>query len=113
MHPRLNLLMGTIKHALSDLWHAFILVITLMGFFAGIGNWRFGDSRQDFSSFSRAMATEFMMMFGEFPDGWDSRWDLQVFITLYFFVIFVFVLNFLLAIIVEAYMQVTCISRDA
>ena len=24
------------------------------------------------------MATEFMMMFGEFPDGWDTTWELQV-----------------------------------
>ena len=66
MHPRLNLLLGTLKHAMSDLWHALILVLGLMSFFAGIGNWRFGSRRQDFSTFTSALATEFEMMFGKF-----------------------------------------------
>jgi hypothetical protein len=56
----------TCAYVLQDLWHAAILVTILMGFFAGIGQWRFGDSRSDFASFSAAMSTEFMMMFGKF-----------------------------------------------
>ena len=118
---------------MNDLWHALILIGLLMAFFAGIGNWRFGSSRQDFSSFMAAMGTEFQvcmtvvnfdgghnlcacsvcsrpcpradwhwmqMMFGEFPVEWNATAELQMFIIIYFIVIFVFVLNFLLAIIV-------------
>ena len=40
------------------------------------------------------------MMFGEFPVEWNATAELQMFIIIYFIVIFVFVLNFLLAIIV-------------
>lgn len=46
---------------MNDLWHALILIGLLMAFFAGIGNWRFGSSRQDFSSFMAAMGTEFQV----------------------------------------------------
>lgn len=49
-----NLLLGTLKVAFNDLLHAMILILLLMGFFAGIGHWRFGSTRADFSSFSRA-----------------------------------------------------------
>ena len=52
-----------------------------------------------------AIATEFYMMFGEFPDDWNETMDLQIFIMIYFVVIFLLVLNFVLAIIVEAYVD--------
>jgi len=166
-----NLLLGTLQVAFNDLMHAIILILLLMGFFAGIGHWRFGSTRADFSSVSRAcpspisvpplsssplfflldsiayaplqhrvhpwaydfddeptcnclaltpypcvpadsdaphagaIATEFYMMFGEFPDDWNETMDLQMFIMIYFVVIFLLVLNFVLAIIVEAYVD--------
>eukprot|EP00281_Chroomonas_sp_CCMP1168_P016014 CAMPEP_0206220982 /NCGR_PEP_ID=MMETSP0047_2-20121206/5167_1 /ASSEMBLY_ACC=CAM_ASM_000192 /TAXON_ID=195065 /ORGANISM="Chroomonas mesostigmatica_cf, Strain CCMP1168" /LENGTH=1725 /DNA_ID=CAMNT_0053643677 /DNA_START=282 /DNA_END=5460 /DNA_ORIENTATION=+ len=106
VHPRLALLTGTLANAADDLWHATLLILMLMGCFAGIGTWRFGSHRDDFESFEAAMQTEFIMFFGEFPEAWQDGWDLQAFVVLYFCICFLFVQNFLLAIVVEAYMNV-------
>lgn len=48
------------------------------------------------------------MMFGEFPVEWNATAELQMFIIIYFIVIFVFVLNFLLAIIVGVFFLTFC-----
>ena len=57
--------------------------------------------------------TNFMMMFGNFPDDWTGQefWtpltpELMVYTILYFLVVFLLMQNFLLAIVVEAYMAV-------
>eukprot|EP00961_Rhodomonas_salina_P000187 2173-Rhodomonas_salina.6 len=39
MHPRLALLEGTVTKAWDDLWHAALLIVMLMGVFAGIATW--------------------------------------------------------------------------
>ena len=51
------------------------------------------------------MQTEFELLFGEFQDGWTDSREMALFTVLYLLVLFLLVLNFLLAIIVEAYMQ--------
>ena len=43
-----------------------------MCFFASIGTWLFGETRDDFSAFNVTMRTLFEMLFGEFPDGWGD-----------------------------------------
>jgi len=106
MHPRLALLEGTIIKAWDDLWHAALLILLLMGVFAGIATWRFGSEREDFSDFERSMQTQFEMTFGEFPDGWMQNSDMQVYTVFYFMIVFLLVQNFLLAVVVEAYMAV-------
>lgn len=113
LHPRLALLTGTIVKALDDLFHATLLIILLMGSFAGIATWRFGTIREDFSSLGTSFLTNFMMMFGNFPDDWTGQefWtpltpELMVYTILYFLVVFLLMQNFLLAIVVEAYMAV-------
>jgi hypothetical protein len=53
------------------------------------------------------------MMFGEFPDNWNDSAELQMFIILYFIVIFVFVLNFLLAIVVGLIFSQNLFLREA
>ena len=45
------------------------------------------------------------MSAGEFQDGWTDSREMATFTVLYLLVLFLLVLNFLLAIIVEAYMQ--------
>ena len=99
--------------ALDDLFHATLLIILLMGSFAGIATWRFGTIREDFSSLGTSFLTNFMMMFGNFPDDWTGQefWtpltpELMVYTILYFLVVFLLMQNFLLAIVVEAYMAV-------
>ena len=88
---------------MDDFWHAAILIVMIMGSFAGIGTWRFGAEHEEFSSMERTLQTQFMMMLGEFLD--DDRWilgyDMQLFVVLFLLIMFLLVLNFLLAIIVE------------
>jgi hypothetical protein len=110
LHPRLAILTGTVANAVDDLWHTAILAGSLMLCFAGIGTWRFGNSLEAFGTYEKTLQTEFDILFGNFPDNWASdpqlERELQVFIVLYLMVLFLLVLNFLLAIIVEAYMKV-------
>lgn len=106
LHPRLALLTGTLHKATDDLVHAALLIGLLMGCFAGIATWRFGSEIAAFGTFSLTMQTQFEMLFGEFPDGWNESTDLMVYTILYIIILFLLVQNFLLAIVVEAYMKV-------
>lgn len=106
LHPRLALLTGTVAKAMDDFWHSALLIVLMMSSFALIGTWRFGDELEEFGDFERSMQTEVELMFGEFIDTWRENRELQAFVMLYYMVMFMLVLNFLLAIIVEAYMGV-------
>jgi hypothetical protein len=103
-----------------------------MCFFGGIGTWLFGEYRQDFATFSVSMQTLFAMMFGSFIPGWTQSTITMVYTVgaptdrlrckmldsnrlrggrarvqvSYMMIVFLLVLSFLLAIIVEAYMKV-------
>ena len=105
-HPRLALLTQTLAKARDDLWHAVLLIVTLMAAFACIGTWRFGEEFVHFSSMRQSFLTEFSMLFGDFPDEWTRSTEMTLFVTTYFLILFLCVQNFLLAIIVAAYTKV-------
>ena len=95
LHPRLALLTGTVAKALDDLWHASLLILLLMTSFAGIATWRFGTIRKDFESLEASLITNFMMMFGNFPNDWNGvasatplTGELVIYVILYFIVVF-------------------------
>jgi len=98
-----------------DLWHTAILTISIMSCFAGVATWRFGPYLEEFSSFKRTLQTEFIMLFGSIeyvhwtspghPKMPRAELELQVFVSLYLMVTFLLVLNFVLAVIVEAYVN--------
>ena len=72
---------------------------------SGIGTWRFGSEYDIYGDFETTLQTEFELLFGEFQEGWTDSRDMAAFNVIYLMVIFLLVLNFLLAIIVEAYMK--------
>jgi len=115
LHPRLALMTGTITNAADDLWHTALLTCLLMLCFGGIGTWCFGSTLEEFGTFERTLQTEFEMLFGAFPPNWNNHgqlsWQLRLFVVLYFILLFLLVLNFLLAIIVENYMKVREVSE--
>ena len=82
--------------------------------FAGIATWRFGPYLKEFSSFEKTMQTQFIMMLGSidyFNWGENSEMpraltELKFFVILFIVVVFFLILNFVLAIIVEAYIKV-------
>jgi len=75
--------------------------------FAIIGVWRYGDQRAEFENVYTAIATELRIMFAsDPPENWEVNGEFMLFIFLYLFFMFILVLNFILAIIVESYVQV-------
>ncbi len=110
LHPRLAMLTGTVLNALDDLWHTAILTGLLMLSFAGLGNWRFGDRLEQFETLESTLLLEWEMLFGVLPADWgvdkQLERELQLWTVLYLMIVFLLILNFLLAIIVEAYMKV-------
>ena len=114
-HPRLAILTGTVAEAFDDMLHTALLTALLMLCFAGIGTWRFGNSLEEFGTYDRALQTEFEMLFGAIPKNWSNdpqlERELQTFTVLYLMALFLLVLNFVLAIIVESYMKVREVSK--
>jgi len=106
-HPRLAILTGTVYYSGDDMWHTTILVALLMACFGGIANWKFGAMRSEYVSFTQTIQTFVEMWFGgNFNDGWTDDSALAVLNILFLVVLFLLVLNFLLAIIVDAYTKV-------
>ena len=109
LHPRLAMLVGTLVNAADDLWHTAILTCLLMLSFAAVGTWRFGDRLAQFETFQKSMQLEWEMMFGAFPENWSGdkqlEDDLKAWTSLYQMILFLLIINFVLAIIVEAYMK--------
>jgi hypothetical protein len=114
VHPRLALLTGALYHAFDDLWHTAILTCALMCCFGGIAAWRFGSYLEEFATFEQTLITEFMMLFGTVdyfnwgtnPQMPRAGMEMKFWAVLYLLVIFLLVLNFILAIVVDAYMKV-------
>jgi hypothetical protein len=107
LHPRLATLAGTLFKAIDDLWHTSILVVLIVGCFAAVGTWRFGSFRQEFATMSDTISTNLSMMFSaSFFDRWDSTFELQVYTVLFLVIVYLLILNFLLAIIVDAFMDI-------
>jgi hypothetical protein len=107
LHPRLALITGTLSFAAQHLFHALIVAMSVMCSFAAVGELHFGIKRKEFSTFANALASEISMFFSPQPyAGWELDADLLIFTLILLFMITLLVLNFVLAIIVEAYMQV-------
>jgi len=107
LHPRLAILTETLSTVLDDLFHAFLLYAMLMLLMAAMANWRFGDSRDDFESLGHALGTQVQMMLGgDFPADWQQDAEITIWTLVFFILLMVFMLNFLLAIIVDGYVKV-------
>eukprot|EP00928_Gymnodinium_smaydae_P090131 TRINITY_DN7397_c0_g1_i1.p1 TRINITY_DN7397_c0_g1~~TRINITY_DN7397_c0_g1_i1.p1 ORF type:complete len:1776 (+),score=320.55 TRINITY_DN7397_c0_g1_i1:104-5431(+) len=110
-HPRIALIAKTLKAALSDLFHFGLLFAIVFIGFALIGSWRFGAVREDFKDFFEAFSTQFDAMLG--PPGAlnisglaEDQWEFLIYAFCFQCICFFFVLNFILAIIIDAYSSV-------
>jgi hypothetical protein len=111
-HPRIALVVGTLSHGFSDLFHlSLIFLLTLYGF-AAIACWRYGAERDDLSTIGNSMLTFFDSMLdppGLLPtstESGDVNLSVQFFAVLFHCIFFFLMINFVLAIIVNAYMEV-------
>ena len=113
LHPRLALLEGTLSRAADDLWHTVILIILVLTSFAAVGTWRFGSVQHQFGTLSIALQTELKMMIeGSFFEGWDLNMELQIFTILFLITVNILILNFLLAVVVNAYMDIRSHNKE-
>jgi len=102
-HPRIAVLYGTITAAADDLFHFFILFTVIYSVFGFAAHWAIGADNEKYQTFPAALTTQFEMVIGEFP--WqDDVGGLEFFYNVaYALIVFITLLNFLLAVIVSCY----------
>ena len=107
VHPRMGVLVQTLSKALDDLLHLGLLQLLFFGTFAYLTYVNYGAEAFDFSSFTDTLTQLLQVTLGNVPG------DLTLFddTSMYFVLIFLFinnfiVLNFVIAIIVDAYAKV-------
>ena len=107
VHPRMGVLVQTLSKALDDLLHLGLLQGLFFGTFAFLTYINYGGEAFDFSTFTVTLTTLLQITLGNVPG------DLTLFddTSMYFVLIFLFinnfiVLNFIIAIIVDAYAKV-------
>ena len=105
-HPRVGVLVATIIKGIDDIIHFTLLFLIVWVTFASTGTWAFGSEREEFATLQNGMTTQFMMLSGEFPEGFDQEPKMIVYVVLSFVVQFLVMLNFMLAIVVDSYAKV-------
>ena len=107
VHPRMGVLVQTLSKTLDDLLHLGLLQGLFFGTFAFLTYINYGGEAFDFSTFTVTLTTLLQITLGNVPG------DLTLFddTSMYFVLIFLFinnfiVLNFIIAIIVDAYAKV-------
>jgi hypothetical protein len=113
VHPRLGLLIQVARKCADDTFHFMMQFTVQYALLSYLAFWSFGESRAEFSSMTRSAYTLFRYFVGEFnmdeaPP--DSRF--LCFLILYVFIIFVMMVNFLLAIVVTAHTKVMHIVEE-
>merc|ERR1719326_971294 len=106
LHPRLAILVDTLRGASDDLLHFAIYLVFLLMVLMILGMWSFGMDHPEYGTTSKSFYKLFRMFTGD-SMFWDSADppELRYYVYLMVFVIIIFftLLNFLLAIIVNAY----------
>jgi len=108
VHPRIDLIARTVKTAAGDMFHFFLIFLSVFSILAWLAHWSFGPDKIMFSTFQTSVNTCFQMLIGEYPfeDEWTEGWPQKIWYVLYTFLLFLVSLNILLAIIVESFLRV-------
>eukprot|EP00929_Paragymnodinium_shiwhaense_P075942 TRINITY_DN3891_c0_g2_i1.p1 TRINITY_DN3891_c0_g2~~TRINITY_DN3891_c0_g2_i1.p1 ORF type:complete len:555 (+),score=82.41 TRINITY_DN3891_c0_g2_i1:173-1837(+) len=114
LHPRLAVLVATFATMADNLFHFMVYFFLIFSILAFLGHWMFSAvNNAQFGTLSTAIYTQFKMFVGEIP--WpDDVPDmyLYIYLLLYVIIVFVILMNFLLAIIVNAYSVVQRETED-
>jgi len=106
VHPRTGLLTGTIAHGLGDLYHFAILFLLVFLLNSLVAHWAFGGTFKEFKDVRTAMKNQLQILLGNLPADFDQHFLMIVYVTSTAILMFFLMLNFLLAIVVEAYTKV-------
>ncbi|ETO80950.1 hypothetical protein F444_04672 [Phytophthora nicotianae P1976] len=109
-HPRLSILTRTVASALHQFGAFFVVFIVIFVTFAVSGTILFGDRVEEFSSLETAMETCINMLFGNFD--YDSIQGLYAPVCMFYYwgymiVVSLVLLNMMLAIVLDAYAEVS------
>jgi hypothetical protein len=107
VHPRIAMLTSSLRKAVLDLWHFGLLLVLVFFFFALVACWMFADQYEDYKDLSSALNTQFgLLTRGDTPPYYTKNPALVAHVVFTTILIYLLMLNFLLAIVVEAYMAV-------
>jgi len=108
LHPRMAVLVETMNGLGDKLFHFMTYFMLIFNILAFLGYWMFSaEQNMEFGTFERTLYTQFKMFTGEFP--WPDEVPspyMYVYLILYISVVFVILVNFLLAIVVDSYASV-------
>lgn len=109
LHPRLGILVEVMKKAANDMLHVILLLALLIAVLAFLGYWYFGPENPAYGNMQSALYTNFLMLVGEFdfPPPGEIEMGYMIYLLTYVWVIFIVMLNFILAVIVDSYEAVT------
>jgi hypothetical protein len=115
-HPRIALLVSTVAECYDDLFH-FLLLWAIIYFSFGImATIIFGAKYEAFKDTTTTVGiTQLDMMIGGLeyvPEDFAADTLLMIYISCFFMVLFFFMLNFMLSIVVEAYLRVKRAIED-
>ena len=109
--PRLGVITQTLRHAMRDLFHFFLIFFTILFIYALAASYTFGVYIEDLSSVSRSLVTCLVILLGEIAV-WEelvkTPFPVSAFLWFWSWIVlgFFIVLNVLLAIIVNSYSKV-------
>ena len=117
-HPRIALITNTFFFSMNNLFHFMILFIVIFFGFAVIATWRFGSTRPELGDLWASLRSQLDTLLG--PPGLYEVGSKEAgdsieyffFIVSFHFVCFFLMLNFFLAIIVDAYEQVQAHNEE-
>ena len=112
-HPRTALLVKTIRAGADDMLHFLVLCSIIIAGYLGLAHAQFGHSRVEFRDAEASFRTLWEMMLGSMlasgatgSQTWTNDVMLLFFQLTYIVLVFLILLNFIIAIVVEAYMKV-------
>jgi len=119
VHPRMGVLTLTVYRALSQLVHFAIVFLCIFLMLAFMAHWMLGGQIKEFLSFDAAVKSQARMLFGEFIHA-ENAGELDgameamywIYALTFMIVIFFLLLNFFLAIVVDAFIKVQQDERD-
>merc|ERR1712096_158635 len=105
MHPRVGILVRTLNECADDLFHFCVLFVFVLFVLSTLGCAIFGHTIPEVSSVGKAMHTAYSgFISGEMPD-FQKEWQFAIYVMIFTLMVWACLLNFLLAIIVEAYLN--------
>ena len=119
-HPRTAMLVNTLQEGLDDLWHFCLLLMIVMIGFIMLGTAQFAGARSELDSQFKAFEMLWEMLLGSMPQSgaipsqfWTYDKLMMIYLMVYNFLCFMFMFNFIIAIICESYLAVTHVVKES